>query len=60
MLDYIEPTTSLDPLTILLMAEDELELDPEIEILESERRAGLHRTAPKQSDYEPSITRSRY
>lgn len=59
-LDYYEPSSNLDPLTILLMAEDELELDPEIEILESERRAGLHRTAPKQSDYEPSITRSRY
>ena len=59
-LDYYEPSTNLDPLTILLMAEDELELDPEIEIIESERRAGLHRTAPKQSDYEPSITRSRY
>ena len=59
-LDYYEPSSNLDPLTILLMAEDELELDPEIEILESERRAGIHRTAPKQSDYEPSITRSRY
>ena len=59
-LDYYEPSSNLDPLTILLMAEDELELDPEIEIIESERRAGLHRTAPKQSDYEPSITRSRY
>ena len=60
MLDYYETTTQLDPLTILLMQENEDGLDPEIEILESERRAGLHRTAPKQSDYEPSITRSRY
>lgn len=60
MLDYYETSTQLDPLTILLMREDEEGLDPEIEILESERRAGLHRTAQKQSDYEPSITRSRY
>ena len=59
-LDYYETATCLDPLSILLMAEDDDGLDPEVEILESQRRAGLHRTAPKQSDYEPSITRSRY
>ena len=57
-LDYYEQAYTLDPLSILLMEEDDL--DPEVDILESERRAGLHRTAPKQSDYEPSITRSRF
>jgi hypothetical protein len=62
MLDYLEPTTSLDPLTILLMREDEEGLDPEIEILESERSAGLHRTAPKSSAsaYEYTQTRTRF
>lgn len=60
MLDYLEPTTSLDPLSILLMKEDEEGLDPEIEILESERRAGLHRTAPKSSAYEYTQTRTRF
>lgn len=59
-LDYYEPAYTLDPLSILLMEEDDLELDPEVDILESERRAGMHRTAPKQADYEPSITRSRF
>jgi len=57
-LDYYEQAYNLDPLSIMLMAEDDE--DPEVEILESTRRAGLHRTAPKQSDYEPSITRSRF
>ena len=59
-LDYYEQAYTLDPLSIMLMAEDELGLDPETEVLESTRRAGLHRTAPKQSDYEASVTRSRF
>ena len=39
-----------------------LQLDPEVEVLESERRAGLHRTAPKRSDYDfdYAVLRSRY
>ncbi len=59
-LEYYEQAYTLDPLTIMLMEEDELGLDPEADILESTRRAGLHRTAPKQSNYEPSVTRSRF
>ena len=57
-LDYYEQVDTLDPLTIMLMNEDDE--DTEIDVLESEHRASLHRTAPKQSDYEPSITRSRF
>lgn len=59
-LEYYEQAYTLDPLTIMLMEEDEDGLDPEADILESQRRAGLHRTAPKRSDYEPSVTRSRF
>lgn len=60
MLDYYETTTQLDPLTVLLMREDEDGLDPEIDVLESERRAGLHLTAPKRSDIDCAVLRSRY
>lgn len=58
MLDYYETTTQLDPLTILLMQEDED--DSEVEVLESERRAGLHLTAPKRSDINYAVLRNRY
>ena len=58
MLDYYEPATSLDPLAILLMREEEE--DSEVEVLESERRANLHRTAPKGSDIDYAVLRSRY
>ena len=60
MLDYHELATELDPLSILLMREDEDGLDPEVEVLESERRAELHRTAPKSSDIDYAVLRSRY
>lgn len=62
MLDYLEPATSIDPLTILLMREDEEGLDHEADILESQRRAELHRTAPKSSAsaYEYTQTRTRF
>lgn len=49
-LEYYEQAYTLDPLTILLMEEDEDGLDPEIDILESNRRAGLHRTAPHSTE----------
>lgn len=52
-LDYYEQAYTTDPLAILLMAEDEEECaEGAADTLESERRAALHRTAPKQADFD--------
>ncbi len=56
-LDYYEQAYTTDPLTLMLMAEDEAECtEGSTDVLESERRAGLHRTAPKSSSIERQDT----
>lgn len=51
--DFQEQAFLLDPLTLLLMEEDEHECaEGSEDVQESIYRSGLHRTAPKQSSYD--------